>query len=133
MSNNNYSAQDFSSLNTLDDKSKEYDMINEEKKSQDSLISDIKNKTMSHLTIKQILTAPNPPITDDNNILYIDNKPITQLFIYGTVENIKQESSHTILLLNDYSGKIELRFWNSVDNKTVNQKLQILKLKNNLL
>eukprot|EP01084_Bolivina_argentea_P058620 107039_1 len=116
--NNNYPAQDFSGPNILGDKLEQDDIMNEEKQHQPSLIFDIKNKTMSHLTVKQILNAPNPSITEDNNLLYIDNKPITQLFLYGTVETIKQQSSHTILTLNDYSGKITVKFWNSVDNNS---------------
>eukprot|EP01083_Nonionella_stella_P233153 821803_1 len=121
--NNNYPAQDFSGPNILGDKLEQDDIMNEEKQHQPSLIFDIKNKTMSHLTVKQILNAPNPSITEDNNLLYIDNKPITQLFLYGTVETIKQQSSHTILTLNDYSGKITVKFWNSVDNNIVKKKI----------
>eukprot|EP01084_Bolivina_argentea_P277299 473360_1 len=91
-----------------------------------------KNKSMSHLTIKQILTAPNPSVNEDNNLLYIDNRPVTQLFLYGTVEDIKQQSSHTLIILNDYTGKITLKFWNSVDNEAVNKKLEKLQ-KNKLI
>ena len=124
--NRNNNNQSFSGGAILGDKvnnqQSEYpfDDKNEEK----SLISASSERTLAHLTIKQIATATQ----DDDNTLIVDGQNVNQVMIYGTLKAIDRQEIHTTLTVHDYTGRIKVKFWNSRDNDNgIDDKLNKLK------
>ena len=99
--------------------------IAEENENKNNIMPHQEERVLSHLTIKQICRGKN--VDDDDNVLVIDNKVINQLMIMGTVMKIKHQQSHTVLLINDCTGRISVKFWNSDDNLMIKEKMDKLK------
>ena len=88
-------------------------------------IYDASKKALSHCTIKQLLRAP---LTDsDHNSMMVDGKLVKDVMLYGTVQSIDEQNIHTMVMLHDYSGVLPIKFWGSLDNESVRNKLENLK------
>merc|ERR1711933_443376 len=86
---------------------------------------DFEDKTLSHCTIKQLLTGKiRRGDSEADDALFVDGKRVHQLMLYGTVENIKHQSICTLVVLNDCTGRISIKFWHSDDNKVRAKKFE---------
>ena len=104
------------------DKSNITDYNDDEKFTADNSIG---INTLSHLTIKQIISAPEPENINQEKILKIDNKVVNQVMICGTIMEINHTQTLTNMTISDKSASIKIQFWTSNGDQLQNKLLQL--------
>ena len=120
--NNQYDGNNFSNHND--------GLFTEENENKNNNLSqNAQERTLSHLTIKQICLGQIVSNNNgDDNLLMVDGKIVNQLMCYGTVLKIEHDLSHTVIILHDWTSRISVKFWNSDNNTLIKEKLDALKL-----
>lgn len=80
---------------------------------------------LAHLTIKQIMSAPEPEYINQEKVLKINNKIVTQVMICGTIIHIDHKQTFTDITLSDGTASIKVKFWTSNEDPLQNELLKL--------